>query len=169
MYSYAEERHPTLYMGCTLAPPGEYSWTVRLRRRCGLVSNYFDHLFQIQWLRLLDLFDFEYCSHIWLVNTQSAFHIVVIMNKRFLHYSGKSCCTILWFVWKQNHAKNVLLHRKRATLWWPDLLDLQLLHIIPSPFDYGEYHDCVFDPSSEHLVVNHTQSVLVTHHLNCYC
>jgi len=45
MYSYAEERHPTLYMGCTLAPPGEYYWTARLRRRCGLMSNYFDHLF----------------------------------------------------------------------------------------------------------------------------
>jgi len=40
MYSYAEERHPTLYMGCTLAPSGEYYWTVRLRRRCGLMSNY---------------------------------------------------------------------------------------------------------------------------------
>jgi len=24
MYSYAEEQYPTLYMGCTLAPPGEY-------------------------------------------------------------------------------------------------------------------------------------------------
>jgi len=45
MYSYAEERHPTLYMRCTLAPPGEYYWIVRLRRRCGLMSNYFDHLF----------------------------------------------------------------------------------------------------------------------------
>jgi len=28
----------------TLAPPGEYDWTVRLLRRCGLMSNYFDHL-----------------------------------------------------------------------------------------------------------------------------
>jgi len=31
-----------LYMGCTLAPPGEYNRTVRVWRRCGLVSNYFD-------------------------------------------------------------------------------------------------------------------------------
>jgi len=23
-----------LYMGCTFAPPGEYNWTVRVRRRC---------------------------------------------------------------------------------------------------------------------------------------
>ena len=28
----------------TLAPPGEYNWTIRLRRWCGLMSNYFDHL-----------------------------------------------------------------------------------------------------------------------------
>jgi len=33
-----------LYMGCTLAPPGEYVWTVRVRQRCSLMSNYFDHL-----------------------------------------------------------------------------------------------------------------------------
>jgi len=30
---------------CTLVPPGEYDWTVRVHRRCGLMSNYFDHLF----------------------------------------------------------------------------------------------------------------------------
>jgi len=33
-----------VYMGCTLAPPGEYDWTVHVRRRFGLMSNYFDHL-----------------------------------------------------------------------------------------------------------------------------
>jgi len=44
MYSFAEEWYPTLYMGCTLAPPDEYCWTVHLRWRCGLMSNYFDHL-----------------------------------------------------------------------------------------------------------------------------
>jgi len=35
------------YMGCscTLAPPGKYYWIVRVRRRCGFMSNYFDHLF----------------------------------------------------------------------------------------------------------------------------
>jgi len=44
-YEYAEELQPTLYMGCTLAPPGNYYWTVRPRRRCRLMSNYFDHLY----------------------------------------------------------------------------------------------------------------------------
>ena len=36
------------YMGWyILAPPGEYDLTVRLRRRSGLTSNYFDHLFSV--------------------------------------------------------------------------------------------------------------------------
>jgi len=34
--------------GCTLAPPGEYVRTVRVRRRCGLTSNYFGHVFDIR-------------------------------------------------------------------------------------------------------------------------
>jgi len=29
---------------CTLSPPGEYNRTIRVRWRCGLVSNYFDHI-----------------------------------------------------------------------------------------------------------------------------
>jgi len=33
--------------GCTLAPSGEYHWTLRVRQRCGLMSNYYDHLFVI--------------------------------------------------------------------------------------------------------------------------
>jgi len=36
------------YMGYTLAPLGEYDRAcsaVHVRRRCGLMSNYFDHLF----------------------------------------------------------------------------------------------------------------------------
>jgi len=36
-----------LCIGCTLAPPGEYYWTVRVRQRCGLMSNYFDHLLSL--------------------------------------------------------------------------------------------------------------------------
>ena len=33
-----------LYMGCSLAPPGEHDCTVRVWRRCGLMSNYFDNM-----------------------------------------------------------------------------------------------------------------------------
>jgi len=32
-------------VGCILAQPGKYDWPVHVRRRCGLMSNYFDHLF----------------------------------------------------------------------------------------------------------------------------
>jgi len=32
-------------MGCTLAPPGEYDWTVSVRWWCSLTSNDFYHLF----------------------------------------------------------------------------------------------------------------------------
>jgi len=31
--------------GRTLAPPGEYDWTIHGRRPCDLVSNYFDHIY----------------------------------------------------------------------------------------------------------------------------
>jgi len=34
---------PLLDWAHTLAPPGECDWTVRVRRRCGLMSNYLDH------------------------------------------------------------------------------------------------------------------------------
>ena len=33
-----------VYVGCTLVPHGEYDWTVRVRQRCGLMSNYSGHL-----------------------------------------------------------------------------------------------------------------------------
>jgi len=33
------------YVVCTLPPPGEYHWTVHVRWRWGMLSNYFDHLF----------------------------------------------------------------------------------------------------------------------------
>jgi len=38
---------PRKQVGCTLATPGEYHWTVHVRRRCGLLSNYSDHLLRI--------------------------------------------------------------------------------------------------------------------------
>jgi len=33
-----------LYMGWTLAPLGEYDWTMCVLQWCGLMSSYFDHL-----------------------------------------------------------------------------------------------------------------------------
>ena len=58
-----------LYMGCTLAPPEEYDWTIHVRRRCGLMSNYFDHLlflvwslFFFVWFRVADEAGYQYSS-----------------------------------------------------------------------------------------------------------
>ena len=37
--------HGSMYkVGCTLAPTGEYHWTVRVPWRCSLLSNYYEHL-----------------------------------------------------------------------------------------------------------------------------
>jgi len=36
-----------LCMGCSLAPPCEYDWTVHVWWRCGLMSHYFDHLLAV--------------------------------------------------------------------------------------------------------------------------
>ena len=33
--------------GCTLALPGQWDWTICARRRCGHVSNYFEHLLTV--------------------------------------------------------------------------------------------------------------------------
>ena len=46
----------------TLASPGEYDWTVRLRWWCGLTSNYFDHaLVNIRLHRSTTYVDAVYC------------------------------------------------------------------------------------------------------------
>ena len=39
---FCEPKEPCITWGCTLAPPGEYDWTIRARWRYGLRSNYFD-------------------------------------------------------------------------------------------------------------------------------
>ena len=63
----------------TLTPPCEYKWTVRLRRRCGLMSNYFDHF-----LYLIPTLYFH-CNHwplfIYLCIPVAAYmYAVVILN-----------------------------------------------------------------------------------------
>jgi len=35
------------WLGCTMARPGEFNWTICALRRRGLMSNYFDHLFLV--------------------------------------------------------------------------------------------------------------------------
>jgi len=40
-------KKPCIRYGCTLAPPGEHNWTVRMHKQCGLMSNDFDHLLKL--------------------------------------------------------------------------------------------------------------------------
>jgi len=41
-----KDAYRPIRLGCIMAPPGEY----RVRWRCGLMSNYFDHLLEIDTL-----------------------------------------------------------------------------------------------------------------------
>jgi len=46
--------------GGTMAPPGDYDWTIRVLRRHSLMSNYFDHFFSFisnttPWTNLYDI------------------------------------------------------------------------------------------------------------------
>jgi len=47
----------------TLAPPGEYDWTLHLQRQCSLMSNYFDHL--LLFLLLLFCICFSWLALCW--------------------------------------------------------------------------------------------------------
>ena len=67
-----------LYMGCTLAPPEEYDSTVHVRRRCGLMSNYFDHLLLV-WPP--NSADHIFCS--------CAFYLLLSFSSPILTLSGR--------------------------------------------------------------------------------
>jgi len=79
------------YTRCTLVPPGEYDWTGHVRRRYGLMSNYFDHLLLLLLLILIALNSQclyasvrgllnNYNAHVKKTNTirQASFWVVVI-------------------------------------------------------------------------------------------
>ena len=55
-------RKHVLHWG-TFAQPGEYDLTVHVRRRCGLLSNYFDHLFSYATEYVLLTYSFTYLPH----------------------------------------------------------------------------------------------------------
>jgi len=67
----------------TLAPLGEYDWTVHLSRQCGLTSNCFDHLF----LTLL-LFDY--------LDDNKGVH----PTESLLQLSPKYCYCFHWNEWQ---------------------------------------------------------------------
>ena len=87
-------------MACTLAPPGEYDWTVRVRRRCGLMSNYFDHLLLsgpiasncaiIVWTLNMDMWELRVsvphgCIALWVILYSSRTHVFFSANFRILY------------------------------------------------------------------------------------
>ena len=89
-----------LYMGHTLVPPGEYDWTVRVRRRCGLMSNYFDHLLLfgpiasncaiIVWTLNMDMWELRVsvphgCIALWVILYSSRTHVFFSANFRILY------------------------------------------------------------------------------------
>jgi len=44
MWTRVGPKEACIRLECTLAQPGEYNSTVHFRRRCGLMTNYFDHI-----------------------------------------------------------------------------------------------------------------------------
>jgi len=63
-------------MACTLAPPGEYDWTVHVRRRWGFLSYYFDHLFCI-FFTVLNVSNLRILTHF---NTANLYTLQCIQN-----------------------------------------------------------------------------------------
>jgi len=69
-------------VACTLAPPGEYHWTVHARRRCGLFVKYFDHLFIVTclFLSLSEFLSDVYCKHKTTPNCKEVTSVVTIAS-----------------------------------------------------------------------------------------
>jgi len=86
-----------LYMGCTLAPPEEYDWTVHVQRRCGLTSNYFEAQ------SLADAHNSMPCSNAAKMRNQLKFAGVREMVKLISAVSGPKF-TILW-----GHVDDILM------------------------------------------------------------
>jgi len=78
----------------TLTPPGKYDWTVRVRRRCGLMSNYFDLL--LGRLLRVDLITLEgkYPSVSRYVRTYVRTYVYVraFVHKKFFRFQWNLVC-----------------------------------------------------------------------------
>ena len=81
---------------CILAQPGKYDWTIRVRQRCGLMSNYFDHML----LLLLIIIIRPHCSTMYIDATCCYWPSSVVCRSVGL--------TQLW----------ALLNRSRCCLSW---------------------------------------------------
>ena len=69
----------------TLAPPGEYDWTVRLRRRCCLMSNYFDYL-----LFLATWFGLPICKNIFKISGCNVWRLLTLTSSKQQWYKTHS-------------------------------------------------------------------------------
>ena len=72
------------YMGCTLAPPGEHDWTVRLLRWFGLMPDYFDHYCHCCYWWYEDT-DASSPSVIWMCKLSSGSKTLLPQNQRVLN------------------------------------------------------------------------------------
>jgi len=89
-----------LYMGCILAPPGEYDWTVRVWRRCGHMSNYFDHLllYQLQSMAKMQL-SFQHSDVFTSCITRpTLWHCLCVWQTTFQNVSVSKCLGSWMFV-----------------------------------------------------------------------
>jgi len=112
--------HFWLYMRCTLAPPGEYDWTVHVRWRCGLMSNYFDHL-----LLLLPWFwpaNELINRHVLSLGSDSIFEVSCTAPQATFHVAASHC--LACGLWVGNHC---LTHRLHILHEWCALLSIWIL------------------------------------------
>ena len=106
-----EPEEPCVRWGCTLVQPGEYDWTVRVHRRCGLMSNVFYHLFIIMPNKIA-------CIHAYTDNVDKS---VLTYNAHIVTLSGMKV-SMGHCYWSILYSKSV-----SSTL-------VQLLFVLPSGY-----------------------------------
>jgi len=79
------------YMGYTLAPPGKYDWTVRVRQRCRLMSSYSDHLVLLDRIAHTTYVDVVYCY--W---PSSVVYRSVTLVSPAKKWANQSRCSLGW-------------------------------------------------------------------------
>jgi len=131
--------------GCTLAPPGEYKWTVRVQRRCGIMSNYFDHSFHFY--SALSFFTSFLKSSDWavqpvgtaaewlLTSFTQRLHVAVsvVGTSSWLSLSTMRTCQrtrcwrSTWWTWRGRTSPELISHavclyslyQAQSVRWWP--------------------------------------------------
>ena len=87
------------HMVGTLAPPGEYDWTVRPRPRCGLLSSYFDQLLFINFGSAVHVTK-EMSSDVrWIVTFMQMIPTQLFFFFRLKHHAPTKCSLVDLFAW----------------------------------------------------------------------